>query len=123
MDNEKKVLTCINCPVGCRMEVTLSPEGAFLSVSGNTCPRGAAYAQQECTQPLRTVTAVLPVTGSSVPLSVKTSAPIPKEKIAELMEVLADITVSAPVTLGDVIIPDVLHTGADLVATRSVYTG
>lgn len=120
MENRKKVLTCINCPVGCRMEVTLSPEGGFLSVSGNTCPRGAAYAQQECTRPLRTVTAVLPVIGSSVPLSVKTSAPIPKEKIGELMAALADIRISVPVALGDVIIPDVLHTGADLVATRSV---
>lgn len=120
MANRKKILTCINCPVGCRMEVTLSTDGGFLSVSGNTCPRGAAYAQQECTRPLRTVTAVLPVIGSSVPLSVKTSAPIPKEKIGELMAALADIRVSAPVALGDIIIPDVLHTGADLVATRSI---
>ena len=33
-----KTITCINCPVGCRMTVTLNDEGEVLSVSGNTCP-------------------------------------------------------------------------------------
>ena len=117
-----KVITCINCPVGCRMTVTLSESGEFLSVAGNTCPRGAKYAAQECTCPERVVTAVLPVPGSAVPLSVKTSAPVPKELIHEIMSLLAEITVSLPVEPGDVIVPDVLHTGADIVATRGLYS-
>ena len=76
-----QVITCINCPVGCRMTVLLSDDGEFLSVTGNTCPRGASYARQECTLPLRMITAVVPVTGSETPLSLKTSAPVPKKKI------------------------------------------
>ena len=116
----QKVLTCINCPVGCRMTTVLSEDGEFLSVSGNTCPRGAAYAKQECTLPLRMVTAVIPVRGSAVPLSVKTSVPVPKDKIPEIMRLLGTLEVSAPVSLGDVVLPDVLHTGSDIIATRSV---
>ena len=115
-----KVITCINCPVGCRMSVKLSDAGEFLSVSGNTCPRGAAYASQECTRPLRVITAVLPVSGSFTPLSVKTSAPVPKEKIAEIMQLLGELSLTAPVSAGDVVVPDVLGTGVDIVATRSI---
>lgn len=115
-----KVITCINCPVGCRMTVSLAADGSFVSVTGNTCPRGAVYAKQECTEPLRVITAVIPVSGSNLPLSVKTSGPVPKEKIAAIMQVLGDVSVTAPVSAGDVIVPDVLGTSADIIATRSV---
>ena len=115
-----KVITCINCPVGCRMQVELSEAGEFLSVTGNTCPRGAKYAEQECTRPLRMVTAVLPVSGSRMPLSVKTSAPVPKEQIPGIMRILSDTHVSLPVAAGQVIVPDILETGSDIIATRSL---
>ena len=117
-----KVITCINCPVGCRMTVALSDSGEFVSVSGNTCPRGAKYAEQECTRPMRVLTAVIPVSGSETPLSVKTSAPVPKELIREIMKVLGDVSVSLPVSAGDVIVQDVLHTGADIIATRGLFS-
>ena len=115
-----KVVTCINCPVGCRMTVELSDNGEFLSVSGNTCPRGAKYAAQECTRPLRMITAVLPVAGSRVPLSVKTSGPIPKELISQIMEELSAVSVSLPVSAGQVIYSNILNTGSDIIATRSL---
>ena len=116
----EQTITCINCPVGCRMTVTLSDHGEFVSVTGNTCPRGAKYAEQECTLPLRMITAVLPVAGSDTPLSVKTSSPVPKEMIAEIMEELSRVSVSTPISAGQVILPNILNTGADLVATRSL---
>jgi len=116
----EQTITCINCPVGCRMTVTLSEEGAFLSVSGNTCPRGAKYARQECTQPERMITAVLPVSGSPVPLSVKTRSPVPKKRIFEIMRELSRLQITAPVQPGDVVLANVLNTGVDIVATRGV---
>ena len=115
-----RTITCINCPVGCRMTVQLSETGSFLSVTGNTCPRGALYAEQECTRPARTVTLVLPVEGSSVPLSVKTSVPIPNSMIPDVLHALSRISVSLPVSSGDVIVKDILGTGSDIVATRSL---
>ena len=116
-------ITCINCPLGCRMTVRLTPEGAFESVSGNTCKKGAVYAEQECTAPMRMVTAVIPVRGSRIPLSVKTSAPIPKELIRDVMKQLANVEINVPVALGQIIIHHVLGTQADIVATRSILHG
>lgn len=39
---EEKNLICICCPLGCPLTVTLE-NGEVISVTGNTCPRGAAY--------------------------------------------------------------------------------
>ena len=116
----EQIITCINCPVGCRMIVTLTDSGEFESVSGNTCPRGASYARQECTLPLRMITAVIPVSGSRTPLSVKTNNPVPKKLIGSVMEELGRVSVSLPVRAGQVILRDVLGTGSDIVATRSL---
>lgn len=116
----EKTVTCINCPVGCRMTVVLSDAGTFLSVTGNTCPRGAAYARQECTLPERMITAVIPVKGSQVPLSVKTAKPVPKSMIFAVMRELAKVRVSLPVQSGQVILSNVLQTGSDIIATRSL---
>ena len=116
----EQTVTCINCPVGCRMTVTLSEAGEFLSVSGNTCPRGAAYARQECTLPERMITAVIPVAGSETPLSVKTSRPVPKALIRDVMRELSRLSPVLPVAAGQVVLADVLGTGADIVATRGL---
>ena len=114
----EQMITCINCPVGCRMKVTMSDAGEFLSVEGNTCPRGSKYARQECTLPLRMVTAVIPVTNREMPLSVKTAEPVPKKSIFRIMETLREIRVSAPVRIGQVIVPDICGTGVSIIATR-----
>lgn len=116
----EQTVTCINCPVGCRMTVTLSDAGEFISVSGNTCPRGAAYARQECTLPERMITAVIPVEGSPVPLSVKTAQPVPKSMIQDVMRELGRVRLSLPVSAGHIVIADVLGTGSDIIATRSL---
>lgn len=116
----EQIITCINCPVGCRMTVTLSGSGEFVSVSGNTCPRGASYARQECTVPLRMITAVIPVEGSPVPLSVKTSSPVPKSMISAVMKEISTIRVSLPVHAGQILLSNVLLTGSDIIATRSL---
>ncbi len=116
----EQTITCINCPVGCRMTVSLSDTGEFLSVTGNTCPRGAKYAQQECTLPERMITAVIPVAGSETPLSVKTASPVPKKLISSVIDELARVQVSLPVTIGQIVLPDVLNTGVDIIASRSL---
>ena len=116
----EQIITCINCPVGCRMQVVLSDAGEFVSVSGNTCPRGSSYARQECTLPERMITAVIPVVGSKIPLSVKTSLPVPKNMITQIMNIIGSVSPAVPVRIGDVIVSDILHTGSDIVATRNI---
>jgi CxxC motif-containing protein len=116
----ERIITCINCPMGCRMTVALSEAGEVLSVTGNTCRRGEKYAHQEVTAPVRMVTAVVPVEGSVCPLSVKTKEPIPKGKIADCMAALRALKLTLPVRAGDVVLPDVCGTGIDVIATRSL---
>ena len=114
-----EIITCINCPVGCRMEVTHEGE-EVLSVKGNTCKRGDAYARQECVAPLRMVTAVAPVREREIPVSLKTRTPVPKKLIGEVMRRIMEKPFDAPIAAGDVLISDVCGTGVDVIATKAV---
>lgn len=104
--------------MGCR--ITVEKDGDNYKVSGNTCKRGEAYAVQEMTCPMRTVTSLVKINGGEGPLCpVKTAAPIPKAKIGEALEQLRGVRVDAPVTIGDVIIGDIAGSGVALVATAN----
>ena len=115
----KRELICIGCPMGC--PVTVEMDGReIVSVSGNTCPRGDAYARKEVTNPTRIVTSTVKVEGGLVEMiSVKTKEDIPKDKIFDCMRALKGITVKAPVHIGDVILADAAGTGVDVVATMN----
>ncbi len=117
---EKRELTCIGCPLGC--PVTVSMEGGqVLKVEGNTCRRGDVYARKEVTNPTRIVTSTVKVTGGSADMvSVKTREDIPKDKIFACVQALKDVVVEAPVHIGDVILSNVAGTGVDIVATKHV---
>ena len=52
--------------------------------------------------------------------SVKTSSDIPKGKIFEAMRLLDNVTLQAPVHMGDVVVHDILGLGVDFVATKNV---
>ena len=108
-------LICINCPKGCELDVTV--DDGRVAVSGQGCPRGEAYGHAEATNPVRMVTGLVKVAGSRRPLPVKTRRAIPKGKIAEITNLLANTTVIPPKRIGDVIIADVCGTGVDVVAT------
>lgn len=111
----KRELTCIVCPIGCSLLVEL--EGNEVkSVSGNTCPRGAVYAQNECTNPQRTVTSTVRCSDGGM-VAVKTDRTIPKEKIDECMDLINSLTPDLPVRIGDVFAEDVF--GANIVATQN----
>lgn len=119
---EKKELTCIGCPLGCSVMVCLE-EGHIIDITGYTCPRGRIYAENEVTNPKRTVTTTVRVAGGKERLvSVKTKEDIPKEKIQACMQALESITVDAPVLIGDVIVENVVFTGVAVVATKNVKT-
>ena len=115
-----RTLTCIICPNGCELEIAYEGD-QILSVTGNKCPKGAEYAEQEIKNPMRTIASSVNLEGGSMPLvSVRVNGPIPKAKIMDVMEVIRKTTVTAPVNIGDVVIADVLGLGVDVVATRNV---
>lgn len=113
----KKTLTCIVCPRGCALSADV--DGETVTVTGHGCNRGVTYAQSECIHPTRTVTSTVRVKNRTDKMvSVKTAKPIPKEKIREAMDIIRRTTVLAPVSVGDVIIPDLF--GTALVATGDI---
>ncbi|MGM9536995.1 MAG: DUF1667 domain-containing protein [Candidatus Onthomonas sp.] len=117
---EQRNLTCIGCPMGCQITVTLE-DGAVIKVEGNTCKRGDDYARKEVTHPTRIVTSTVRVAGGSAPtVSVKTAHDIPKEKIFQVMEDLRSVIVRAPVSIGDVVLENAAGTGVSVVATKNV---
>lgn len=117
---EEKSLICINCPLGCPLTVAMEG-GEVKTVSGNTCPRGDAYARKELTNPTRIVTSTVKVRGGTLAMaSVKTASDIPKGKIFDCVKALQGIELEAPVTIGQVVLADVCGTGVDIVATKNV---
>ncbi len=112
-----KEMVCIVCPMGCHLEI----DTKTLEVTGNTCPRGEAYAKEELTAPKRVITSTVRIEGGiHKRLPVKTSTSIPKELNFKCMELLNNIVVKSPVKHGQVLIKDVLGTGADIIACRDM---
>lgn len=116
----KKCFTCIICPNGCHLEVETEGKN-IISVSGNLCSRGRTYAEEEVSNPKRTIaSSVLVIGGEMEIVSVRLDKAIPKDQIFPVMDVIKQISVAAPVHIGDVIVHDILSTGANLIATRNV---
>lgn len=115
----QKNIICVACPMGCGIIVDISDSGEILSVTGNTCKRGDAYARTECTNPVRSLTTTVKVKGGVHPVvPCKSSGPVPKGKIIDCADYIRGVEVTAPVTLGDVLVSDILGTGVDIVATN-----
>jgi CxxC motif-containing protein len=112
---------CIECPLGCRMEVEEDQNDTIVEVRGFTCKKGKVYAPQEHTDPRRSVTTTISVSGGIWPrLPVKTDGNVPKGRVGDVCRALRSITISAPVHMGDVVAADILGTGIDVVATRDL---
>lgn len=109
---------CIGCPLGCRLEVDEEAEThAIVEVRGFSCRRGQDYARQEHTAPRRIVTTTVAIAAARWPrLPVRSSAPVPKALVMAICRALRTVRVSAPVTMGDIIVPNVSGVGVDIIA-------
>ena len=113
-----KTVICTICPRGCHLQVD---ETNNYAVTGNSCPRGIGYGQSELQHRVRTLTSTVRIEGGAISrLSVKTDRPIGKDLIPACMELLNAVTVSAPVRIGDVIAENVLNSGVNIVATKTL---
>jgi acetylglutamate kinase len=98
-----KELTCVVCPAGCKVLVTLDENNQVIDVTGHTCPRGKKYAESEVTNPVRTLTSTVTVQtkdGAKM-LPVRTDKPIPRPTLFEAMEIVRK-------TLNNVVNPDIV---------------
>lgn len=112
-------LTCVLCPIGCPMEVVRG--GEDIEVRGNECPKGVDFAVQEILHPRRNLSASVPLKGSaSRMVSVRLSMPVARNLIFPILAEIAALRPEAPVRRGQVLIADVLNTGVDVIATRTI---
>ena len=143
----RKTITCIICPNGCLLSADVSEPGTDAPVTGAEnprsidspvtgtgcprvidspvtgagCPRGEAYFIQEITDPRRTLTSSVLVTGGEIPLcSVRLTEPIPIARIPDVMKEIRKMKVEAPLESGTVLIRDVLGLGSNVIATKTI---
>jgi CxxC motif-containing protein len=120
MSDPKKII-CITCPKGC--EAAVSKEGDSIQIKGKICRKGKGHFIQEFTEPMRTLTSTVLVEGSSPRrLPVRTRGSIPKKDLFRAMDIVVQAWVRPPVRIGDVIIPDLLGTGVDLISSDDLPT-
>lgn len=116
----KKELVCITCPNSCRITAEKMEDGS-ISVSGNLCPRGEAFAKNELTCPKRSLTTTVRTIFKDMPvLPVRTAGEIPKEMIMDAMKMLSGVVIKDRAKCGDIVVKSILDTGCDVIATLDV---
>ena len=117
---EKRILTCIGCPMGCQLTVGFeSGIKESVKVTGNTCKKGELYAIDEVTNPTRIVTGTIRVSNrENLVVPVKTKTVIPKTRIFEVADILKKISAEAPLKIGDVVYKDAA--GSEIVVTKNI---
>ncbi len=111
-------MICVACPLGCQLTVKLDGN-EVVSVTGNTCKRGETYARTEIFCPVRSLTSTVKCIGGMHPVvPVKSTLPIPKDKMMDCMQIINSVTVEAPIKVGQIIIHNILGTDAHIIATN-----
>ncbi len=119
---QKKEMICIVCPLGCQLEVAEDSRAEKgYKVDGNRCKRGTEYGIKEMSDPTRVVTSTVRLKGAYLRrLPVRSDGPVPKKLVFECMKRIAEAEVQAPVRMGDVIIENILDTGINIIASKSM---
>ena len=118
-DTEKFV--CVGCPMGCPLELE-HEDDEIIEVAGNDCNRGAKYAKQEFSDPRRSLSTTVSISGAVWRrLPVKTTGQVPKHRVMEAARAIHEVRCRAPVEVGQVILEGLLgEVGLDVIATRSM---
>ena len=120
MAAEKKHFVCVVCPIGCEIDV-VHDGSKIISMEGNKCEESEVFVSQELIEPMRVLTTTVRIQGSKWPvIPVRTDKAVPKRSFPSIMRQLRRIKLQAPVNMLDVVVNDVLRTGANIVATRTM---
>ena len=120
MAAEKKHFVCVVCPIGCEIDV-VHEGGKIISMEGNKCEKSVEFVSQELIEPMRILTTTVRIQGSRWPVvPVRTDRAVPKRLFPRIMKRLRLVELQAPVSMLDVVLRDILHTGANIIATRTM---
>ena len=119
MTNQQEI-TCIVCPIGCKITVQ-SDEISAKVLTGHRCKEGITYATTEALDPRRMLTSSILVKNGEWPLvSVKSTQPVPKKDIFNVLKKIQSTSVNAPVKRGDTLISNVENLNIDIIATKTI---
>ncbi|MBQ9014560.1 MAG: FAD-dependent oxidoreductase [Firmicutes bacterium] len=123
---EEGSVTCTLCPKGCQIRITKTDdaEQGEWSITGNGCPRGAAFARQERTDPQRILTTTMRIrqaeeAGGDRLIPVRSDAPVALREMKEIAEALREMTIALPaqgIAPGQVLVRDVGSTRVNIIA-------
>jgi CxxC motif-containing protein len=112
-------LTCVLCPIGCELEIERA--GDVLEVRGGRCEKGESFAAEEIFKPKRNLATSVPLRGTfSRMVSVRLTGPVPRGLIFPILAEIFKLRPDPPVRRGDILIKNVLETGVDVIATRTL---
>lgn len=112
-----KELICISCPRGCHLQV----DEETYEVTGNSCIRGAIYGANEIKNPMRVITSTVKIKGAKINrLPVKTSKPISKKLMFDVIRLLDEVEVQSPIKIGDIILENILGTDVNIISCKDM---
>jgi CxxC motif-containing protein len=118
----EEIIVCIGCPLGCRTTLRIDHRGDVLKITGYKCKEGRQYVLEEYRNPVRVFTTTVLTEKSSRPLlPVRTNRPILKSKLKEAALSLGRLRVRPPIQAGQIILPNLLDTDADVIATDDLF--
>ena len=113
-------LVCVGCPLGCHVILKISDKDEIETLQGNKCKEGKEYVIAEFRAPVRIFTTTVRTERGGRLLPVRTDKPVHKGQLKELIQACAKLRVEPPVRIGQVIIHNVLGTGANLIASMNL---
>jgi len=119
---EEKII-CIGCPLGCETTLKIDDQGEVIKITGYKCKEGRQYVLEEYRSPVRVLTATVLTQNSIRPLfPVRTSRPLLKTQLKEAAKVLAGVKVKPPIRVGQIILPNLMNTGVNVIATDDLIS-
>lgn len=96
-------------------------DGHIVEVRGFSCKQGERYALQEHRAPQRMVTTTVQIAQAIYTrLPVRTDQPVPKGVVGKLCQLLRNVAVVAPIRQGQIVVPNVLDLGVNIIASRTM---
>jgi len=117
---EKRHFVCVVCPIGCEIDV-VHDGSKIISMEGSKCKKSEEFVSQELIEPMRILTTTVRIRGARWPvIPVRTDKSVPKRLFPRIMGQLRRIKLQAPVSILDVVVRNIVGTGANIIATRTM---
>ena len=116
----KKEVICVVCPRGCIVNVEYKGNDV-VQITGNKCKKGIDFAKEEAIDPKRILTTTLGIDSSSFRrIPVRSSEPVSRDKILNIVREIKRIKVKPAIKMGDVIAKNFMDTGIDIIASMDI---